>query len=373
MMEDVVKTASVIENEAVKKWKKGGKKVLGYACNATPVEVIEAAGLLPYRIRAAGNTQTEVADAHLSRFNCSFCRSCLQLGLDGTYDFLDGLVESNGCDHIRGMFENWQYVKKVDFFHYVKIPHIVDEDSMKYFHEEIELFAKALEKKFDVEITDAKLWAAIENQQKIRDKLKKLYALREKQKPGLSATHALAVFLAGTAMPVDEYHHLLDRTIEYAKNNEITGFRARLILLGSATDEIDFIRAIEKIGGLIVTDGLCYGHRAFWPQTAEKQKNPYEALAKMYLENLFCPRMFAEYHRRRDYVFDSIERADVQGVITVHNKFCDVHGVDNVQLRIDLEKKGIPVLSLEKEYGSKADEGRMKTRVQAFLERIGGH
>ena len=51
---------------------------------------------------------------------------------------------------------------------------------------------------------------------------------------------------------------------------------------------------------------------------------------------------------------------------------CDLHGVDNVQLRMALEKQNIPVLTLEKEYGAKADIGRMKTRVQAFLEMIGG-
>jgi benzoyl-CoA reductase/2-hydroxyglutaryl-CoA dehydratase subunit BcrC/BadD/HgdB len=38
---------------------------------------------------------------------------------------------------------------------------------------------------------------------------------------------------------------------------------------------------------------------------------------------------------------------------------------------MDLEKDGIPVLQLEKEYGAKADFGRIRTRVQAFLEKIG--
>jgi len=41
-------------------------------------------------------------------------------------------------------------------------------------------------------------------------------------------------------------------------------------------------------------------------------------------------------------------------------------------VRRDLEEAGIPVLVLEKEYSAKADIGRVKTRVQAFMERIGG-
>jgi benzoyl-CoA reductase/2-hydroxyglutaryl-CoA dehydratase subunit BcrC/BadD/HgdB len=81
--------------------------------------------------------------------------------------------------------------------------------------------------------------------------------------------------------------------------------------------------------------------------------------------------MFNDFPRRRDFLLAAVERAKIDGVILVHNKFCDLHGVDNVSLRLALEKKGVPVLQLEKEYGASADIGRMKTRVQAFLERIG--
>ena len=67
-------------SEYVRDWKEKGGKVLGYACVATPVEIIEAAacslpyqGLRPPRHRAGRR--------YLARFNCRFCRSCLQLGL----------------------------------------------------------------------------------------------------------------------------------------------------------------------------------------------------------------------------------------------------------------------------------------------------
>ena len=148
--------------------------------------------------------------------------------------------------------------------------------------------------------------------------------------------------------------------------------RARLMLCGAATDEVEFVRGVESVGALLVTDALCYGSRAFWDWDAESAGDPYEVLAKLYLGNLLCPRMFDDYASRRDFVFSAVERAAVDGVIAVHNKFCDVHGADNVALRLDLEKRGVPVLSIEKEYGAQADLGRMKTRVQAFCERIGG-
>ena len=142
------------------------------------------------------------------------------------------------------------------------------------------------------------------------------------------------------------------------------------MLCGSATDELELISEIEEVGGLIVTDSLCYGTRAFWKVETEGD-DPVGALADVYLKEMLCPRMYDDFPRRSDFVLSAVERAAVDGVMVMHNKFCDVHGVDNVQLRLDLEKDGIPVLQLEKEYGSKADFGRIRTRVQAFLERIG--
>src|SRR5690606_572223 len=99
--------------------------------------------------------------------------------------------------------------------------------------------------------------------------------------------------------------------------------------------------------------------------------DPLALLAERYLGHLFCPRMFNDYERRIEYVLDTARRAGVDGAIITYNKFCDLHGVESVSQRMDLERAGIPVLVLEKDYGSKADTGRVKTRVQAFLERLG--
>jgi len=372
-MDEIIKQSAVIENEHVKKWKRDGGRVVGYICLATPTEIMDAAGLLPYRVRALGNSQTEMADARLSRFNCSFCRSCLQLGLDGTYDFLDGMIETNGCDHLRGMIENWHYAKPFAFLHYLKVPHLADPSSLKYYEEDLRLYQQAIENHFDLTISEAELWNQIQMEDRVREKLKTIYEMRERAEPAFTGAETLSLFLMATAAPAAVREKLLDQAIAERKDHKIRGYKARLLLGGSATDEVDFIQGIESMGGLVVADTLCYGSRAFWPRlNPAKAGDPLQVLAKTYLEELLCPRMFQDFTRRRDYVLAAVARAKADGVILVHNKFCDVHGVDNVAFRLALEKKGIPVLQLEKEYGASADIGRMKTRVQAFLERIGG-
>jgi benzoyl-CoA reductase subunit C len=360
-----------IYTEYVRDWKEKGGKVLGYACVATPVEIIEAAGILPYRIKAFGHPDTELGDAYLARFNCRFCRSCLQLGLDGTYDFLDGMLETNGCDHLRGMFENWQHVMKYDFFHYLKVPHFVRGDSLDYFEEELALMRQAICEHFEVGIDDNALTRAIETYDDIQTKLKKLYALREQPEPAVTGAEVMKIICTGSSMRGEDFNNMLDGVLAEKAGARLPSYRARMILLGSATDEIDLVEDMENQGAFIATDALCFGSRSFW-RSSGSESDPIKLLAEKYLSNLFCPRMFTEYEKRRDFILEAAGRAGVDGAVIVYNKFCDLHGVESVSLRMDLEKNGIPVLVLEKDYGSKADTGRIRTRVQAFLEKIGG-
>lgn len=370
-MEDIRILAEKIQNDYVNKWKENGGKILGYSCVATPVEIIEAAGIFPYRIKAIGNSETEIADAYMSRFNCAFCRSCLQLGLDGTYDFLDGLIETNGCDHMRGMFENWELAKKPDFFHYLRVPHFVREDSLANYEEELGMMRDAVAEHFSVSVDDRALEKAIAAQQETMRLLRSMCAMRERSEPAVSGTEALAMVVLSSSIPAESFRALLTGFLEDRSTVKITDFKARLLLAGAATDELYLIEEIEKLGGMVVGDTLCFGSRAF-RDLPETDGGPLSRLARGYLTDLMCPRMFKNYDQRRDYVFGTAQRAKVDGAILIHNKFCDLHAVDNVALRKDLEKKGLPVLTLEKDYGAKADIGRVKTRVQAFLEKIGG-
>lgn len=370
-VEHLMASATELVPSRLREWKEGGGRVVGYTCVATPREIFDAAGILPYRVRALGNPERDHADAYLSRFNCGFCRACLQLALEGAYRFLDGLVETNGCDHLRGMFENWSRAADPGFFHYLKVPHLVTEESLDFFAEELELLRESLASYFQVEIVDSALSEAVRSANRRRERMRELFSLRERKNPAVTGREALQVVLLESTLPPAVFDDLLEDLLDKARGREVTGYRARLLLAGSATDEPDLVGEIEDLGGLVVTDALCYGTRAFW-KLPEVDGDPVHALAEAYLRHLLCPRMFDDYPSRLEFILQAAERARVDGAVLVYNKFCDLHGVENVRLRLDLEERGIPVLVLEKEYGSAADLGRIRTRVQAFLERISG-
>jgi benzoyl-CoA reductase subunit C len=89
-----------------------------------------------------------------------------------------------------------------------------------------------------------------------------------------------------------------------------------------------------------------------------------------YFHHVPCPRMYGHYGERLAFLKEQARRARVDGVILEQIKFCDLHGTDNALLKRDLEHANIPALELERQYGPLADAGRVRTRVQAFLERI---
>jgi len=90
---------------AIQDWKAQGKKVVGFFCSYVPEEILYAADIFPFRVRAPGCTQTALADTYMSHLNCTFVRSCLQFALEGRYRFLDGLVFNRSCDHIRRLYD----------------------------------------------------------------------------------------------------------------------------------------------------------------------------------------------------------------------------------------------------------------------------
>ena len=95
-----------------------------------------------------------------------------------------------------------------------------------------------------------------------------------------------------------------------------------------------------------------------------------QALAERYMFHLSCPRISDDFRRRLEYLRDSVEEYRLDGMICEKLKFCDLWGGESFIFRRDSKTSGLPLLALERElYGG--SEGQIKTRVQAFIERIG--
>ena len=129
------------------------------------------------------------------------------------------------------------------------------------------------------------------------------------------------------------------------------------------------VRLVEGSRALVVADNLCFSARSHLDAVPE-DGDPVEALAQSYLRKNECPRMYGQYTGRLELLRDKIRSARVDGVVMQNIRFCDLHGAENGLFERDLEADGVPCLRMEREYGALVEKGRLKIRVDAFLERI---
>ena len=358
-----------LANPWIKNWKSEGKKVLGYYCSYIPEEIIYAADILPIRVRARTCSigDTPMGDAYLTPTACSFTRCCLELTNRNQYNFLDGIVSCNCCDQVRRLYDNIRYKAPFPFHYIIGVPGCVSDTTLDWFKHEVSRLKESLEKQFHVNIPDNKLSDVIKIYNKSRTLLKELYMFRKRDKPPISGTDMLNIISAGISMPRDQFNDLLSQQIKELKEKDgISDYRARIMLIGSMLDEPEYIKVIEDLGGLVVTDSLCLGTRYFW-DLVDETKNPLDALAERYLLKVSCPRMTDGQPKRADFMMDMIKQFNVDGVIFQRMKFCAIWWAEVFMLREKLKKEGVPFLELEREYVL-SGAGAMKTRVQTFME-----
>jgi benzoyl-CoA reductase/2-hydroxyglutaryl-CoA dehydratase subunit BcrC/BadD/HgdB len=194
---------------------------------------------------------------------------------------------------------------------------------------------------------------------------------RSMKDPTISGTDAFSITVAGTVMPREAFNDALEQLLpdlSRQKPGSENGNR-RIMVAGSINDDIELIRLIENAGSIVVADNICFGIRSEADQVSTSD-DPISALTRYYLSNSVCPRMFGAYRQRFDLLQSKIERAGVEGIILQNIRFCDLHGSENGLFERDFEKMGIPCLRLEREYGPLTETGRMKMRIEAFLERM---
>ncbi len=369
--QELSEASRTIINPDVQKWKDRGGAVVGYFCSSMPVEMITAAGLLPFRARATGSTETGSSDACFSSINCSFPRHAFDLALKGEYDFLDGLVLFNSCDHIRRLYDHWIRRVGTPFVRILSLPRKDEAAQVEWFRGELSLLREQLQEHFRVEITDDRLREAIALHNASRRRQRGLYDLRRGKRPPVTGAEMLAVTVAGTSLPPWSYNRLLDELLEDLRGQSGHAGRARLVIAGGELDNPEFVGLIESQGGLVVADSLCFGSRMVWKDVDEAIEDPLLALSRHYVaDRPSCARMYTRYEERVEYIRSMVREFDAGGVVFVRLAFCELWGFEQYSLAYDLRRLGIPLLCLDRDY-SDSNAGQVKTRVQAFLEELG--
>jgi len=359
-------------HEYAKEWKKRtGGKVVGYLCTYVPEEMLLAANILPVRILGSHEAPTAAEPYMYTGISCPFSRDCLSQGIRGKYDYLDGIMISQCCFQTRAVYWLWEKYVGVDFCHYIMMPQAVQKGKgvHKYLRTELNAFKEALERWLSINITDADLDRGIEIMNTSRQLMREVWDFRKMENPPLTGVDALDIVLSNQVMDKQEHSQALRELLKELPNRKLdreTG--TRLMIVGSEDDDRDFWEMVEEkmtLPATIVIEDHCSGSRYFWNDVIP-QEDRLQAIADRYINRVPCPSLDWPERKRFDQILDLAKEWNVEGVITMQQKFCEPHEVDIPDLRIFLEKNGYPSYFLE--FDVTVPAGQFQTRVEAFLE-----
>ncbi len=361
---------SIDENNRYKRaleWKAKGKKVIGFISDYVPEEVIFAAGMLPYRIM--GSWKGDVSKANLYRPHNTdlYATHVLQSLLEGKLDFLDGVIIPHMDDDQRRLYDLWIHLNKASFVYYLYIPRKQSGFCIEEFSRGIKRLKTSLEDLSGNKITEGALYDSILIYNKWRSLLTDIYKLRRKELPPLTGHESHALVVSSFVVPKNEFNNNLESIVNQIRCRKvmISKKRPRILVSSEDLDNPAYLELIEECGCLIAMDDLNTGSKYFWKEV-NLDSDPYYALAERYLSKPGEPRMF-NWNQYISQIISWVKEYEIDAVLNLPAMYAYWRELFTPYLHERLEKKDIPIMTFLREYRF-ANEGQLKTRIQAFLE-----
>ncbi len=359
--------------------KKQGRRFIGYLCAYVPLEIISAAGFIPFRVKGNVHEPISAADAQMETIVCPMVRSYFDQTLKGAWDFIEGLVLPHSCDSMCITHDIWRTSLNLPYFHLLNVPHTISDNSREFFVDCLRTFRTSMERYAGRTISNKAIEAEIEKYNALRKAVRHLYGLRRGDEPRISGSAIVRTLVAAMSLPVEEAVPMVESiTIEGSKQGPaFERGTPRVMIVSSEQDDDGLASIVEECGGAVVSDFTCPGLREYG-QDVEPHTDPLVGLAGRYL-NLNCARTYRgetgkqsdDFEERFGIIGRLATDFRVRGVIIRVHRCCDPYGLEVPALRSYLANHGLAVLYIEDDY-SIMDIGRLRTRIQAFIELISG-
>lgn len=358
-----------------KEFKDRGGKLAGCLCSYTPQELLDAAGVATVGLCGTSNETIPDAEKVLPKNLCPLIKSTYGFASTEkcpyTY-FSDIIVGETTCDGKKKMYELLGEIKETYVLH---LPQSQEREYAKdIWYEEIKLFKKKLEEKFNVKITDEKLREAAHIRNELRKAHLDMYRLQEKNPPAMKGTEMMIALMQGTfTFDLNQQLENVKKRVGDARAAYEAGERMvsekekRILLTGCPTGGViqKVGAVVEQNGGVIVCLDDCSGERTNRMLVDEEADDILRAISDRYL-SINCSVMTSNKGRLEN-TRNMIEKYQVDGVIEVVLQACHTFNVEAFQMGQMVENLGVPYMKLETDY-STTDCGQIETRIAAFIE-----
>ncbi len=358
--------------------KASGKKIVGTFCIYVPDEIAMALDLIPIALCGGTNFSVPYAEKTLPRDICPLVKSTLGLAFSKTcpYAPIKSLaVGETTCDAKKKV---WDILAQKVNFHVMEIPQKKGVIDIHLWHNEVSSFAEKLEQVAEKKLDAGALSRTIKIMNDKRRALHRLNELRVQDPPPISGLDALVVMQAAlNDEPVRFTNHLGDLNTELearSKNGDSPYPKGvkRIMVSGcpAVMGNWKLHSMIENAGAAVIVDETCTGMRYYENLVDEKPVDleaQLAAIADRYFKiNCSC---FTPNNDRLDKIVKTAQDCKVNGVIQYILQYCHTYNIEAIRVEGALKPSNIPSLKIETDY-SEEDTGQLRTRVEAFLEKI---
>lgn len=368
-----VRPAELIEHQ-----KKGGK-VFGTFCVYVPDEIVFAADAIATGLCGGSQFWVPGGEKVLPTSTCPLIKASVGARLDKTCPFFriaDMYVGETTCD---GKKKAWEILAEDVPVHVMDLPQMKRPKDYAAWADEIKIFLEKVEEFTGNKITAEKLSNAIKLINDKRRALARLYELRKNENLPISGKDVLLIsqiaFYDDPTRFTSMTNKLCDELEERVKNN-VSVFPVgtkRIMLTGTplAIPNWKLHHIIETSGAAVVVEEMCTGTRYFEnivDETKTTLDEQIEALSNRYMGiNCAC---FTPNEGRIKDILRLAEEYQVDGIIDVNLKFCNLYDTEGYKVERAIKEAGIPILGIETDYTDQ-DAEQLRTRIGAFVEMLG--
>jgi len=232
----------------------GGQKVCGWLGAGSPVELIDAAGLLPMELSAGDAYATPLADEYMEDLFDPVVRGVFERLLRSDFSYLAAIVLPRSGDSVQRFYYYLCELRRGG----VNLPeailfdcqHASGAPSENYSRDRISEIQGKLASVSGRKSGEAELSHAMQRASQRSDALQ--HVTRRRRSGALAAEEALATYPAARMLPHDEF---LARTSATLSTNAATSRKApRIVIAGSPHGDAGLHRAIEDAGAGIAGD-----------------------------------------------------------------------------------------------------------------------
>lgn len=361
--------------------RKAGRKVVGSFCTFVPEEIVLALDGVLVGLCAGAEFATAEAEKHLPRNTCALIKGAFGFALARVCPYLaasDVVVGENTCDGKKKGYEIFRDL--VPNLYVMDLPQSKSAEGRSLMRAEFERFATCLEALSGRKLTAEALRKGIAAVNAKRSVMHRLARLRAADPAPISGLDALLVnqvyfyddparFTASVAGICDELEQRIGRSQGVAAKGT-----PRVVISGCpmAVPNWKLPAIVEKAGAIVVGEESCVGARGTQQLTADTGRTVDElmdAVVDRYLK-IDCA-IFTPNPSRVEHVLAMAKELRAQGVIHYGLQFCSPYLIEAGPVEKRLEQEGVPTLRIDTDYGQE-DVGQIRTRVEAFIERLRG-